>query len=209
MAPEQETPETPAQDAAGGGQQPVVAGGGKREYIPEEFQAIIDERLKRERAKYADYEQVKAKLQQIEDAAKTDLQKAQEAKEAAEKARDLAVQTAQERFLQAAFLAEAAGLGAAHPADAYNLADLTQAFIADDGTVKGVAEQVKALVESGRLPVTGKGRAPAMAGGAGGGNSPTEPAGTLSEEERVIARKLGLSEEQYVKGRAGAAKPRQ
>lgn len=200
---------TPAPNAAGGGQQPGQAGEQDKRFTQEELNRIIEERLTRERAKYADYEQVKARLQTIEDAAKTELQKAQEAAQKAQAERDKALYESQDRMLRAAFLAEAALLGVQHPGDAYNLADLTAAHIAEDGTVKGVAEQVKALVEAGRLPLSGKPRSPQMGAGAGSGQGPTEPTGTLTEEERVIAKKLGLTDDQYLKSRAGAPKPRQ
>lgn len=53
----------------------------ERTFTQAEMDAIIGDRLKRERAKYADYEDVKAKAQQFDaaqEAAKTDLEKAVE-----------------------------------------------------------------------------------------------------------------------------------
>lgn len=50
----------------------------ERTFTQAEMDAIIGDRLKRERAKYADYEEVKAKAQQFDaaqEAAKTDLEK--------------------------------------------------------------------------------------------------------------------------------------
>lgn len=53
----------------------------ERTFTQAEMDAIIGDRLKRERAKYADYEEIKAKADQYDasiEASKTDLQKAQE-----------------------------------------------------------------------------------------------------------------------------------
>lgn len=66
-----ESTETPTQGAPAG----------ERTFTQAEMDAIIGDRLKRERAKYADYEDVKAKAQQFDaaqEAAKTDLEKAVE-----------------------------------------------------------------------------------------------------------------------------------
>ena len=66
-----ESTETPTQGAPAG----------ERTFTQAEMDAIIGDRLKRERAKYADYEDVKAKAQQFDaaqEAAKSDLEKAVE-----------------------------------------------------------------------------------------------------------------------------------
>lgn len=65
-----ESTETPTQGAPA-----------ERTFTQAEMDAIIGDRLKRERAKYADYEDVKAKAAQfdaVQEAAKTDLEKAVE-----------------------------------------------------------------------------------------------------------------------------------
>lgn len=65
-----ESTETPTQGAPA-----------ERTFTQAELDAIVGDRLKRERAKYADYEDVKAKAQQFDaaqEAAKTDLEKAVE-----------------------------------------------------------------------------------------------------------------------------------
>lgn len=202
MTEPREPPSDPTTDPAGGGTQPGT--GGERTFTQADLDRIVADRLQRERAKYADYDDLKTKaeqLRQIEDAQKTELERAQEEAKKAREERDRAMQEAQDRLIQAAFVSEAAKLNAAHPADAYHLADLSGITVSESGGVEGVAEIVKGLVDSGRLPVSGRPRAPSLDGGAGGGERPGDQTGTLSNEEAVIARKLGLKPEDYLKAR--------
>ena len=116
--------------------------------------------------------------------------------------RDRALQEANDRLIRAAFVAEAAKAGAAHPEDAFALADRSGVTIGEDATVTGVAEAVAALVEGGRLVMSGRPAAPNLDGGAGGGSRPGDSkAKALSEAELVTARKLGLTPEQYQKAK--------
>jgi len=87
-----------------------------------------------------------------------------------------------ERTIRAAFLTHAAKLGAVHPGDAYALSDLSEVNLDDDGNASGVEEQVKALVESGRLPTSTR-PAPSLDGGAGGGSPRDTTAPEVSDEE--------------------------
>ena len=62
-------------------QSPAAAPQAERTFTQSELDAIVQERLSRERGKYADYDALKAKAQQFDaaqEAGKTDLQKAQE-----------------------------------------------------------------------------------------------------------------------------------
>lgn len=122
----------------------------------------------------------------------------EQAKKEAEQARTDARAT----LIRAAFVAEAAKVGASHPEDVYRLADISGIEVGADGAVAGVAEQVKALVDAGRVPLTAGGRplAPKLDGGAGGGDR----LGTtkLTEEELRIAKAARMTPEQYAKRRA-------
>jgi phage I-like protein len=60
---------------------------------------------------------------------------------------------------------------------------------------------VKALVDAGRLPLSGKPKAPGLDGGAGGGQPPGGQPVELAAEELAIAQKLGLTVEQYQKAK--------
>lgn len=182
-------------DATGGGEQP------EKKFSQEELDHILSDRLKREREKYADYADLKekaAKLDEIEEANKTELEKAQELATRAQAERDEALAQADERLIRAAFVAEAAQLNVAHPGDAYMLADLTGVEIAEDGNVTGVKEAVEALVKSGRLVIR-QGAAPDLDGGAGSGKAGSDVV-TLSEEQLRVAQKMNISPEEYAKG---------
>lgn len=193
----------------------VKPGEGGRIFTQEELNAIIADRLRRAEAtyteKFADYEGLKAKaakLAEYEQAQMNELEKAQaritEAQTRVselEFERDAALQEAQDRFIQAAFVAAASELGAAHPQDAFALADLSGVSISDAGQVEGAREAVQALVDGSRLVLSGKPKAPGLDAGAGGGEPPKGKPVQLTSDELTIARKLGLTPEQYAKGK--------
>lgn len=190
----------PQNASTGGGEQP---GTGEATVISMTT-AQLEARLARERQKFADYEDLKTakqKLDEIQAEQLSELEKAQKRAAEAEAAKDRALQEANDRLIKAAFIAEAAKAGAAHPEDAFALADLGAVAITDDGAVSGVAEAVKALVEGERLVMTGRPTAPNLDGGAGGGERTGEKAVRLSQEELEMARKMGLTPEQYQKGK--------
>jgi hypothetical protein len=94
----------------------------ERTFTQSEMDAIIGDRLKRERAKYADYEELKGKAQQYDaaqEAAKSDLEKAVEERDAlkarldkleADKAHaDAVAKAASEHGVDAALLARMSG----------------------------------------------------------------------------------------------------
>jgi phage I-like protein len=128
----------------------------------------------------------------------TELEKANAAREAAEKRAADAEAKATQRLIEASFVAEASKLGVKHPEDAYRLADRSAVLVDDDGTVTGVAESVKALVDAGRL-VMGQPVPPSGDAGAGGGQAQRRAALTAAEE--AVASKMGLSAEDYAKFR--------
>jgi len=203
--------ETPPHDADGGGEQP---GQGERTFTQSELQAIINDRLERERAKYSDYDDIKdaaEKWNEHRQAQMSELEKAQtriaELEAAQERAREEAAQT----LIRSAFLAEAAKLGATHPEDAYLLAELDGIEIDEGGNVQGVTDAVKALAEAGRL-VMGKPRAPSLDGGAGSGTrsgdrtSIERAVAQLTPEEMDVARKMNLKPAEYAESKLAVAR---
>lgn len=171
-------------------------------FTNEQVEAIVEQRLARERKKYADYadlqEQAK-KWAEFEESQKSELEKAQEAAERAQRERDIALQNANDRLIRAAFMAEAGRIHAKHPEDAYLLSDLSNVVITEDGNVAGVSEAVEALVADGRLPTEGRPSAPKLDAGAGSGERTNERPVKLTDEELQIARKMGIPPEDYAK----------
>ena len=177
-------------------------GKSERTFTQSELDVIVKDRLAREKEKYSGFDELKKKAEQWaahEEAQKTELQKAQEAAQTALSEKDQALKVANDRMIRAEFISEASRLNVAHPEDAYALADRAGVQISDDGKVIGVNEAVKALVEGGRLPLTGKPKAPGMDGGAGGGDRDSDKKVELTEEERKTAAKMGLKPEAYAK----------
>lgn len=188
-------------DATGSGQEP---GTGVRTFTQDELDAIIKARLDRDRqSRQPEYDALKAKAEkwaEYEEAQKSEVQKLQEAAQRAEQAKAEALRVANERLVKAEFIAAASQLGVKHPEDAFALADRSTVEVTDAGDVRGVADAVKVLVEAGRLPLSSRPPAPGLDGGAGSGErtSDTKP---ITEQERAIAAKLGLTPEDYRKGR--------
>lgn len=195
------------QNVTGDGQLPVGGDGTTISLTT----AQLEQRLERERQKitrqYGDYDDLKAaktELDRLRQEQMSELEKAQTAAaEAAKKVADaeaaqqLAEQMAQNTLIKAAIMAAAAGANVANVEDAYLLADLSGVSIDDDGKVAGATEAVKALVDVGRLPLRDGPRAPSLDGGAGGGDRTKEGAAKLTQEELIVAAKMGLTPEQY------------
>ena len=129
-------------------------------------------------------------------AEQTDLEKALKRAEEAEAKAEKAEVEAREMLIRAAFVAEAAKVGAAHPEDVYLLADRSGVDVNDLGAVEGVTEAVKALVDAGRIPLAGKVPAPNLDGGAGGSDRPGQIV-RLTPAQEEARRKMGMTPERY------------
>ena len=198
--PDQKTNGDPdSTDANDGGKQSDTAG---RTFTQDELNAIMADTRRRERAKYADYDDLKAakaRLDEIDQERLTELEKVQKRVEEAEKERDLARQRAQDTAIRAALAMEAAKAGALHPEDAFQLADLS-GVTSDNGDVKGAVEAVAELVTGDRLVLKGRG-APDLDAGAGTGDRSGERKPVLTPDELEVAGKMGLTAEEYQKGK--------
>lgn len=193
-----ETPETNGQ-AAGN---EVADGAGT--FTQEDVNRIVAERIVREREKFSDVDELRAKAekwQEFEESQKSELQKAREAKEAAEANANAVIGQANNRLIQAEFISIASRYGVAHPEDAYALANKLTVEINEAGQVVGVDEAVKELVDAGRLVLTGKPTAANLNGGAGGGDRPEETEAALTADEVAHAKKMGLTPEEYRDGK--------
>ena len=199
--------DTPTNNADDGGKQ--SDGGNTQGQTPvtftqEQLDAILADRLGRQNAKFADYDDLKsaaAKWQEAQDDQKSDLDKLQDKLTAAEGARDTAMQQVKETLIRAAFVNAASQLNVTHPADAYNLADRSQVSIDDNGQVIGADVAVKALVDSGRIPVKGKAPAPNLNGSAGNSQRPGTGQEALTVDELAMAAKMGIKPEEYQKAK--------
>lgn len=121
----------------------------------DEVDRIVADRLARERKKYADYDDIKAKLAEIEGGQTTLTAEKEAAEKRAQEAEDLrnkALDTANRRLIKAEFKAVATtGEVRIRPdalEDAFKLADISGVTVDDDGNVSGMADVVKTLVES-------------------------------------------------------------
>jgi len=151
------------------------------------------------RRKLAAFEAAEAERKQAE---MTELEKAQAKLSEMEKALQETTQRARHTALAAEFKTQAALLGAAHPEDALALAGDAATFFDADGNVQGVAEAVQALIDAGRLPTAAKRQAPNLDAGAGSGQRTGErKAATATEAEIAVARKMGISVEDYLKNK--------
>lgn len=192
-------------NAPAGGQQAEV------KMLPQaEVDRIIAERLARQKAQYADYDELKAKAAkwaEVEESQKSEAQKTQERMAQLERERDEALARSNDRLIRAAFVAEAAKVGALHPEDLFALADRAGVSVNEQGDVVGVTEAVQAVVTAGRIPLaTNRPASPKLDGGAGSGTRPAESLAPLSDAELAMARQLGIPAEKYAARKADIAK---
>lgn len=214
MADKQEIQADQAQDAAGGGNSQA----GPRTFTQDEVNALLGTTRKEARERLLkdlgvdSPDAVKAalaKAKEVEDAQKSELQKALERAQAAEAASAAALKASTERAIRSEFKVAAALAGATHPEDAYALADLAGVQVDDAGNVGGVADEVKRLVEAGRLPIKGnKAQAANLDAGAGSGDNPNQQKAKLTDEELAMCRKLRVKPEDYLKQKQAMQQPK-
>lgn len=150
---------------------------------------IVQERLRRDREKFADYEELKqaaVKLQELEDGQRSDLERAQRtAQQAAEElaaARadaEAARQFASTTQIRSAVVAEAAKQGAVDPDAVVALLPTDSVTVGDDGQVTGAEDAVKALLEQKQYLV-GQPRQPGP-----GDGGPRTPAPQKDLDEQI------------------------
>ncbi len=186
-------------NATGGGEQP---GGDGRTFTQAEMDAIIADRLRRQKAQFGDYEALKdkaTKFDEVQQAQMSELEKVQAERDQAQAERDSALQKANSRLIESAVLAASAKAGMAHPEHAFMLVDLADVSVADDGAVQGVDKAVATLLKA-YPEYVGRRAAPATDAGAGGGDRITGARlPRLTQEQMNYANKMGVSHEAYAK----------
>lgn len=166
----------------------------------EQFDRMVQERLARERQKYADYDALKSKadrFDELEAANQTELERAQ-ASAAAEKERaDRIEAEAKETRLRSAIIAEAAkpDRKVVDPEAVIALLDRSALELEDDGTPTNVAKAMDALLEQRPYLVASSGgtRQGADQGARRGGANQLSEADlkSMTPEQIVAARKEG------------------
>lgn len=165
-------------------------------YTQAELDRMFQDRVARERAKFGDYDDLKAKaaeLDKLQEASKTDLQKAQDAQAAAERRATEAETRAQEKTIRSDIVAEAAKRGLADPSDAIALLDRSVLEFDKDGSPTNIAEAMDSLLKAKpHLVGGGNGRANGADQGArGNGTAQLSSIDGMSAEQITAALASG------------------
>jgi hypothetical protein len=137
-------------------QQPKV-----KTFTQDEVNELIMKRLERERKKYADYDDLKAQLEELRkvdeerkraemseiERYKADLEKALNERQTFEQELEKLRESVKQERIKNAFITAATSANIAYIDDAFRLADLSAVTIDDDGNVVGIEDAIKTLVE--------------------------------------------------------------
>ncbi len=166
---QQQTPD-PSQQQQGGG-------GGDRTFTQSDVDQLIGERLRREREKIGDLDELRRKageLDKLRDAQKSELEKAVEnaRREAAAEATTAATKTLNRRLLQAEVKAAAAGK-LSNPEDAVALLNMDGFVVSDDGSIdtKPIERAIDQLIKD-KPYLAGAGAPPRPGSGDSGARRP-------------------------------------
>jgi hypothetical protein len=157
---------------------------------------IVQQRIQRERAKFADYDEVKAaadRLSELEAAQLTELEKATQKANAAEAARDEALSRAKQMLVRAAVIEEAARAGAVDADVVAALLPQDALTVEDDGSVSGVRDAVKDLLKS--KPFLAQQNTQAV------GSADSGPRGAATPSQLTRDHLAGMTPQQIVEAR--------
>lgn len=149
MADEKQQTDT-TQTATGSDQVSNVEGG-ERTFTQADVDRLITERLRRKDEQYADYDQLKEQAQEwqkIQDAKKSELDKANERLETLQGENAALAQRYNDALVRNAVTTKAAMMGFADPMDAYRMVTLENVQIDENGEAQGIDDLLKALSES-------------------------------------------------------------
>lgn len=152
-----------------------------RTFTQADVDRIVQDRLARESAKYGDYDDLKRRVTEADEASKSELQKASERAEKAEAAMKAAEDRARSIIRHGAITAEATSQGAVDAGVvAALLADDDTIVVAKDDSVAGAKDAVARILKEKPFLKGGK-PAPSKPGGEFGGNDPS------TIQERIAA----------------------
>jgi len=175
------------------GSQPGSEGTGTETFTQEQVQRIVTDNVRKERAKFADYGEVKARLAELEDKDRTELERAQAAAKDSDAKAAAAVARANQLAVRSAITAAASRAGAVDP-------DLVVALLAagttldDDGNVAGDVDRAVVELLEAKPYLRANGSAPAASGygkvdaGAHGRSSAAPPATPGAQMDDVLRR---------------------
>ena len=162
-------------------------------YSKAELDAIANKRVAAARREYADYNEVKAKaeeLDRLQESSKTEEAKLRDRADRADRARDAALTRANQSIIRSAIVSVASRLGAVDPEAVAALLPQSEIVLEGDEVI-GVEEAVKALLaKKPYLRAQGAARAGAEIQGGGG-----EATVFTRSQIRQLARTGGLTPE--------------
>lgn len=130
-------------------------------FTEDEVNEIVRKRLERAYKKYADYDDLKAQLEELRkvdeerkraemseiERYKADLEKALNERQTFEQELEKLRESVKQERIKNAFITAATSANIAYIDDAFRLADLSAVTIDEDGNVVGIEDAIKALVE--------------------------------------------------------------
>jgi hypothetical protein len=180
------------------GNESTEAEASSKTFTQEDIDRVVKDRLARERGKYADYDELKAKagkLDEIEAANQSELEKAQQAAEKAKTEGAQAIERANGRLIRAELLSALTAANVSKPEVLLSAIDKTGLTVNDDGSVSGVDEVVAAFVEANPEFVGKQVRKPESADQGARGDGPDqitqEQLATMKPEEIAKALQEG------------------
>lgn len=145
--PEEAKTPTPGKEAEPEGKEAES----EKTFTQAELNQIVKDRLARAESKFADYEDLKAKaakLDEIEEANKSELEKARDEAEKAKAEAKAAADRANQVMLKSAVIAKASALNFIDAEDAFALLPKDSLSLSEDGQVEGLEEALKTLAEA-------------------------------------------------------------
>lgn len=169
----------------------------ERTFSQADVDRVVRDRLARQKAQFADYDALKdraSKLDELEEAQKTELQKAHDRAAELEKQATDAAARAQEALLRSAVVAEAARKNVVDPDAAVALIDRATLEFGEDGAPTNVTDVMDALLKAKPYLLGGRSTGSADLGartGAVEGQLTREHLKSMTPEQIVAARKEG------------------